>query len=129
MDDLTTESDARGITTLQDLQSAFEVDEAIRIGKLAAYWPIVKQDLYEALGVARDGTPVSDQGLTGENLEKYRLAFETMQMINTEFLSRSCSRISQIMTKQERYLNKNAETIERNLRSLRQVRTPDQSMI
>ena len=130
MDDLTTESDARGITTLQDLQERLRSGRSHpdrQAGRLTR--PIVKQDLYEALGVARDGTPVSDQGLTGENLEKYRLAFETMQMINTEFLSRSCSQISQIMTKQERYLNKNAETIERNLRSLRQVRTPDQSMI
>jgi hypothetical protein len=122
MDGLMTESDARGNMTLQDLQSAFEEDEAIRIGKLSQYWPILKQDLYDALAVARDGTPVSDQGLTGENLERYRLAFEAMQMINTEFLSRSCTRISQIMTKQESFLTKNAELIERNVRMLNPIR-------
>jgi hypothetical protein len=122
MEGLTTESDARGNTTLLDLQSAFEEDEAVRIGKLSAYWPSLKRELYKALGVARDGTPVSEEGLTGENLERYRLAFDALQMINTEFLSRSCARISQIMTKPESCLSKIAELIERNLRTLNPVR-------
>jgi hypothetical protein len=118
MDSLTAESDARGNMTLQDLQSAFNDDEADRIGRLAAYWPILKGDLYDALGLSRDGNPVSDQGLMGHNLEKYRLAFEALQMINTEFLSRSCSRISQMMMRPDNDLKRNAELIESNVRSL-----------
>ena len=118
MDSLTAESDARGNMTLQDLQSAFNDDEADRIGRLAAYWPILKGDLYDALGLSRDGNPVSDQGLMGHNLEKYRLAFEALQMINTEFLSRSCSRISQMMMRPDNDLKRNAELIESNVRTL-----------
>jgi hypothetical protein len=106
---------------LQDLQSAFEEDEAVRIGKLAAYWPSLKRDLYQALGVSRDGTPISDKGLTGENLGRYRLAFDAMSRINIELLSRTCSRISQMMTKPESVLRENAEVIERNLRELNPV--------
>jgi hypothetical protein len=89
MDNLMTESDSRGNITIQDLKSAFEADEADRIGDLAACWQTLKDSLYESLGLARDGSKVSDQGIKGFNLEKYRLAFDAMQMINIEFLSRS----------------------------------------
>jgi TIR domain len=124
MDSLTAESDARGNMTLQDLQGAFNDEEADRIGRLAAYWPILKDDLYDALGLSRDGNPVSDRGLMGPNLEKYRLAFEALQMINTEFLSRSCSRISQMMMRPDNDLKRNAELIESNVRTLSRMHVP-----
>lgn len=118
MDNLTTESDARGNLTIQDLQSAFDENEADRIGVLASYWPILKDELYDALGVSRDGTPVSDQGLKGARLDRYRLAFDSMRLINTEFLSRSCARVSQMMMRPEEELKRSADLLENNVRTL-----------
>jgi hypothetical protein len=122
IDNLMTESDARGNVALQDLQSAFEPDEADRIGELAGYWPGLKDELYDSLGLSHDGNTVSDQGLKGSNLDKFRLAFDAMRLINAEFLSRSCTRISQMMKRPEEELRKNAELIEGNVRTLNRMR-------
>jgi hypothetical protein len=124
MDSLTTESNARGNPTLQDLQSAFDPDEADRIGELTTYWKGLRVDLYDALGLSQDGERVSDQGLKGSNLEKYQLAFDAMRLINVEFLSRSCARVSQTMKRSDEELKKNAERIEKNVRALDRMRAP-----
>jgi hypothetical protein len=118
MEELTTESDARGNTTLQDLQSAFEDDEAARIGRLDAYWLDLVDDLYDSLGVSSTGFRVLDQGLEGSNLERYRLAFDSLNLINTELLSRLCARLSQIMVKSDANLKAGADQLEKNLKAL-----------
>jgi len=51
IDNMTTESDARGSITLHDLQSALDDDEAERIGTILGYWPTLKDNLYAALGL------------------------------------------------------------------------------
>jgi hypothetical protein len=79
-----TESNARGNVTLQELQSAFDEQEAERIGKTVGYWPGLK-DLYDSLGLRPDREPVPDQGLIGPNIDKYRTAFEALRLINLEF--------------------------------------------
>jgi hypothetical protein len=124
MDGLTTESSARGNLTLEDLQGAFETSEADRIAELTTCWKSLKVDLYDALGLSNDGDPVSDQGLKGNNLKKYRLAFEAMRMINAEFLSRSCARISQTMKRSDEELRTNARQIESNMTGLDSMRGP-----
>ena len=59
IDNMMIESDARGNVTLQDLQSAFDDDEAERIGTIVGYWPALKDNLYSALGLSPDGKVVS----------------------------------------------------------------------
>jgi hypothetical protein len=120
IDNLLTESEARGNVTLQDLQGAFDDDEARRIGKLASYWPILKDQLYVSLCLSPDGKPISDQGLLGPNAEKYQFAFEALRLLNIEFLSRCVARVSRMIVKSEEELRKNAETLECNVRKLSQ---------
>ena len=118
IDNLTTESYTRGNITLEDLQSAFDDGEAERLGKLASYWPILKENLYGALGVSADGKILSNEGLIGSNLERYWIAFDSLRLLNIEFLSRCCARVSRMMMKSEEELKLNAETLEKNLRML-----------
>jgi TIR domain len=118
IENLMTESESRGNIALEDLQSAFDDDDADRIGKLVGYWPFLQEQLYSALGVSADGKPVSDQGLLGHNLEKYRLAFDSMRLLNLEFLSLCCARVSRMMMRPPEELKKNAETLENNVRAL-----------
>ena len=51
-----------------------------------------------------------------------QLAFEAMRLINAEFLSRSCTRISQMMKRHDEELRKNAESIEASVRTLNRMR-------
>jgi hypothetical protein len=118
IDNLLTESDARGNITLQDLQAAFDDDEADRIGKLAGYWPILKDYLYDSLGISAEGKPISERGLIGPNLEQYRIAFDSLRLLNIEFLSRCCARVSRMIVRSEEDLKKKAELLERNLAAL-----------
>ena len=76
------------------------------------YWEGLKEHLYGALGLSPDGKVISDQGLIGPNLEKYRLAFEALRLSNIEFLSRCCARVSGIMTRPEEELQNNAKIID-----------------
>jgi TIR domain len=122
IEDLTAESEARGNITLEDLQGAFDNDaEADRIGKLVGYWPFLKDQLYSALGVSADGRTMSDQGLLGPNLEKYRIAFESMRLLNIEFLSLCCARVSRMMLRPPEELKKHAEALENNIKTLSQT--------
>ena len=119
IDNLTTESVSRGNITPEDLQAAFDnEDDADRIGKLVSYWPFLQGQLYSSLGLSADGKPVSEQGLIGPNLQTYRLAFESLQLLNLEFLSICCARISRMMLRTPEELKKNAEVLESNVRAL-----------
>jgi hypothetical protein len=124
IDNMMIESDARGNVTLQDLQSAFDDDEAERIGTIVGYWPALKDNLYSALGLSPNGKVVSNQGLIGPNLDKYRIAFEALRLINIEFLSRCCARVSRMMTRPEEELRRNAEVIDKNVRALSRLKVP-----
>ena len=118
-----TESYTRGNPTPQDLQSAFEGNDAARIGTLLGYWPILKDNLYDALGLSADGKRVSDQGLVGANLDRYRIAFDSLRLLNIEFLYLCCARVSQMMTRSDDELQRNAEVLENNVRMLSQAQT------
>jgi hypothetical protein len=83
-----------------------------------SYWPFLQEQLYSALGVSADGRPVSDRGLTGPNLQKYRLAFDSMRLLNVEFLSHCCARVSRMMLRTPEELKKNAEVLENNVKAL-----------
>jgi hypothetical protein len=124
IDSMLTESNARGNVTLQDLQGSFDETEAERIGKICSYWPSLKDNLYGSLGLSPDGKPVSDQGLIGPNIDKYRTAFEALRLINMEFLSRCCARVSCMMTRAEDELRKNADVIDKNVRALNRGKAP-----
>jgi hypothetical protein len=122
IDNMMIESDARGNVTLQDLQGAFDEEEAERIGTIVGYWPALKDNLYSALGLSPDGKVVSTQGLVGPNLNKYQIAFEALRLINIEFLSRCCARVSRMMTRPEEELRRNAEVIDKNVRALSRLK-------
>jgi hypothetical protein len=124
IDNMMAESDARGNITLEDLQSAFDDDEAERIATIVGYWPTLKDNLYSVLGLSPNGKVVSDQGLIGPNLDKYRIAFEALRLINIEFLSRCCARVSRMMTRSEDELKRNAEIIDKNVRALARLKVP-----
>jgi TIR domain len=119
VDNLTSESESRGNITLEDLQNAFDSEEdADRIGKLVGYWPFLKEQLYIGLGLSAEGSPVSDQGLVGPNLQRYRIAFESLRLLNLEFLSLCCARVSRMMLRTPEELKKNAQVLENNVRAL-----------
>jgi hypothetical protein len=115
---LTTESDARGNVSLEDLLGAFDDFEGARIRKLVAQWPTVQKEMYNALGVSLDGRVVSDQGLLGANLERFRTAFDALRLMNLEFLSRCCGRLSRTMLRPEEELSKNAQLLEQKIKAL-----------
>ncbi len=123
IDGIMRESNARGNLTLDDLQSAFgdHEAEADRIGAIVGYWEGLRENLYGALGLSSEGEVVSDQGLIGPNLDKYRLAFDALRLINTEFLSRCCARVSGLMTRPEDELRRNAELIDEKVKALNQL--------
>jgi hypothetical protein len=116
IDNILTES--AGNITLDDLQSSLGEYEADRIGRIMSYWPGLKEHLYGALGISPDGTAISDQGLIGPNLEKYRLVFEALRLSNIEFVSRVCARISGIFIRPEEDLQNNAKIIDASVLAL-----------
>lgn len=118
---LTTESETRGNFNLQDLLDAFDEFESDRISKIVKAWPIVKAELYKSLGLSADGILVSEQGLRGDNIERYRIAFDAARLMNAEFLSRCCGRVARMMTKSEDELKKNAEKLENAVNMLTNV--------
>jgi hypothetical protein len=74
--------------------------------------------LYKSLGLAADGKTVIGPGLTGPDVARYRTAFNAMRLLNTEFLSRCCARVSQMMKKSEQELSDNAKALEDAVRAL-----------
>ncbi len=119
IESLMVESESRGNISLEDLQGAFDDEEtADRIGKLMSYWPFLQEELYSSLGLSSDGKLLSDQGLIGPNLIKYRQAFDSMRLLNLEFLSLCCARVSRMMLRTPEELKKNAEALENNVLAL-----------
>jgi hypothetical protein len=115
---LTTESDARGNVSLEDLLSAFDELETARIRRLCGQWPILQKEMYRALGVSPDGKVVTDQGLRGSNVERFRIAFDALRLMNIEFLSRCCGRVSRMMSKSEEDLANNARLLDEKIKAL-----------
>jgi hypothetical protein len=110
--------------TLDDLQNAFGEYEADRISTVVGYWEGLKENLYGALALASDGNVISDQGLIGPNLEKYRLAFDALRLSNIEFLLRCCARASGITTRPEEELQNNAKVIDDRVVALSRLKEP-----
>ena len=115
---LTTESDARGNVSLEDLLSGFDDFESARVRKLCSQWPVLQKEMYRALGVSADGKVVTDQGLRGANIERFRVAFDALRLMNIEFLSRCCCRVSRIMAKSEEDLKNNARLLDEKVKAL-----------
>jgi hypothetical protein len=109
---MTTEAETRGSITLDDLQAAFDDEDAERIGRVVGYWPMLKESLYAALGVAPDGKVIDSQGLRGANVDRFRHAYEALKLINIEFVSRCCARLSHRTIKDDEELKRNAAAIE-----------------
>lgn len=118
IENLSIESAARGNFDLEELLTAFDESESERIRKLTNCWPIVKGELYASLGVSNDGKPINDNGLKGQNLKLFRAAFEAARLLNIEFMSRCCARVSQMMARSEEQLDKNAAELENLVKSL-----------
>lgn len=118
IDNLLSESDARGNFNLEDLVSAFDEVEGERLRKLVGYWPDVKEKLYKSLGLSSEGKVVSDDGLRGANVELFRNAFDALNLINGEFMSRCCARVSRMMAKSEDQLKEYAIELDAKLRDL-----------
>jgi hypothetical protein len=63
------------------------------------------------MALAPDGKTVVAPGLAGTDIERYRTAFNAMRLLNIEFLSRCCARVSQLMKRSEQELSDNAKAL------------------
>jgi hypothetical protein len=115
---LAAESETRGDINVNNLVDAFDMDEWDRLNKILNYWPLLSRELMRSLGLSPEGKPVSDQGLIGANVDRYRTAFEALRLINIEYLSRCCARVSKMMMKSESDLRDNQKIIDHAVRSL-----------
>ncbi len=111
IEDLTVESRTRGNITTEDFLAAFDDAEGERLAKLLDYWPLLTREIYKSLGLAPDGKTVVAPGLAGTDIERYRTAFNAMRLLNIEFLSRCCARVSQLMKRSEQELSDNAKAL------------------
>jgi TIR domain-containing protein len=118
LEDLTVESRTRGNITPEDFLAAFDEAESERLSKLLDCWPLLTRELYKSLGLAPDGKTVVGPGLIGPDVERYRTAFNAMRLLNIEFLSRCCARVSQMMKRSEQELSENAKALEDAVRAL-----------
>jgi hypothetical protein len=118
IENLTVESRTRGNITPEDFLAAFDEAESERLSRLLDYWPILEREMYKSLGLAPDGKTVVGPGLTGPDVERYRTAFNAMRLLNIEFLSRCCARVSQMMKRSEQELSDNAKALEDAVRAL-----------
>jgi TIR domain len=118
IEDLTVESRTRGNISTEDFLAAFDDAEGERLAKLLDYWPLLTREIYRSLGLASDGKTVVAPGLAGTDIERYRTAFNAMRLLNIEFLSRCCARVSQLMKKSEQELSDNAKALEDAVKAL-----------
>jgi hypothetical protein len=116
---LTTESETRGDINQNDFLEAFETEESERLRKLLNTWPLLNRELMRSLGLSPEGKPISDRGLIGANVERYRTAFEALRLLNIEYLSRCCARVSKMMMKSESELKDNAKIIDQAVKTLK----------
>jgi hypothetical protein len=115
---LTAESETRGDINVNDFLEAFDGEESERLRKLLNYWPVLSRELMRSLGLSPEGKPISDQGLIGANVDRYRAAFEALRLLNIEYLSRCCARVSKMMMKSESDLRDNAKVIDEAVKTL-----------
>jgi hypothetical protein len=118
IENLTVESRTRGNVNVDDLLAAFDDAESERMRKLLDYWPILKREMYRSLGLAEDGKTVLGPGLTDANVDKFHTAFDALRLLNIEFLSRCCARVSRMMMRSEQELSDNAKQLEQAVRAL-----------
>jgi hypothetical protein len=118
IEDLTVESRTRGNITSEDFLAAFDESESERLSKLLDYWPLLTRELYKSLGRAPDGKTVVGPGLVGPDVERYRTAFNAMRLLNIEFLSRCCARVSKMMMRSDQELSDNAKLLEQAVKTL-----------
>jgi len=118
IEDLMMESRTRGNITPEDLLEAFDETEGERLSKLLGYWPNLLRELYKSLGLAADGKTVVGPGLTGPDVDRYRIVFKAMRLLNDEFLSRCCARVAQMMKRSEQELSDIANALEGTVRAL-----------
>jgi TIR domain-containing protein len=116
---LTTESETRGDINQNDFLEAFDTEEGERLRKLLNYWPLLHRELMRSLGLSPEGKPISDRGLMGANVDRYRTAFEALRLLNIEYLSRCCARVSKMMMKSESELKDNAKIIDQAVKTLK----------
>jgi TIR domain len=79
---------------------------------------ILTREIYKSLGLGPDGKTVVGPGLTGPDVERHRTAFNAMRLLNIEFLSRCCARVSQMMKRSKQELSANAKALEDAVRAL-----------
>src|SRR5262249_16037710 len=101
------------------LLEAFDESEGERLSKLLGYWPNLMRELYKSLGLAADGKTVVEPGLTGPDVERYRITFNAMRLLNDELLTRCCARLAQMMKRSEQELSNIANELEGAVRALR----------
>lgn len=118
IEDLTVELRTRGNISSEDFLAAFDEAESERLSILLDYWPLLTRELYKSLGLAPDGKTVVRPGLTGPDVERYRTAFNAMRLLNIEYLSRCCARVSQMMKRSEQELSQGAKALEDAVRAL-----------
>ena len=118
IEDLMVESRTRGNITRDDFLAAFDEAEGERLSKLLDYCPILMREMYKSLGLASDGKTVVGPGLTGPDVERYRVAFNAMRLLNVEYLSRCCARVAQMMKRSEQELSDNAKALEDAVKAL-----------
>jgi hypothetical protein len=114
-----TEFETRGDISTDDFVEGFDTEEAERMRKLLNYRPLMQLELMRSLGLSPEGKPISRQGLIGANVDRYRTAFEALRLLNMEYLSRCCARISKITMKSESELKDNAKIIDQAVKSLK----------
>jgi len=83
---------------------------------------VVKEEMYRSLGLSADGKTVLRPGLLGPDVDRFRVAFEALRLLNVEFLARCCARVSKIMMKSEQELSDNAKRLEKLLETLTKSR-------
>jgi len=122
VDNLTIESKTRGDIDLDDFRAAFDDVESERMQKLTSYWRFVKEEMYKSLGLSVDGKTVLGRGLLGPDVDRFRMAFDALRLLNIEFLARCCARVSKMMMKSDQELSENAKRLEKLLETLTKSR-------
>ena len=94
---LMTEAEMRGNFSRADLLSAFDEDDRDYLNGLMNYWPAIQVSLNRSLGLSDDGVAIIKDGLLGPGLERFRKSVEALRLLNRQFLSICCNRLSKRM--------------------------------
>jgi hypothetical protein len=97
LSDMQAEALRRGYLDPATLRNAFEEPERTRIGKLLGYWQTLRLELYASAGLSNEGVVISSDGLLGEKLGRFLRVLESIKLLNSEFLSSCCARLSKRM--------------------------------